>query len=390
LSDSLQDVRLALVAGEASGDLIAAASLEGLAARGLSLEGIGGPRLKALGMDCWAPAEALAVRGYVEALSRLPAILAIRRQLLARLRASPPKVFMGVDAPDFNLGVERQLRTLGVTTVHFISPTIWAWRPERLASIAQAVDHLFCLFPFEPELYRGTRVQAEFVGHPLADRIAFNPDRLVARERLGLDRRLPVLAVLPGSRRSEIEWIGPAFLGAAAMLARDWQVIIPAASPQVAQQIQALPGWPAARDAGVRLLGADAEAASDAAPLSHRALAAADLVLVASGTATLEAALVGRPMVIGYRVPPLTHWLMRRKAQVAHVGLPNLLLGRSLVTECLQARCESSALVSALRSLSEDAARQEEMRSAFHGLHATLRQLATTRVGERLSELLAA
>jgi lipid-A-disaccharide synthase len=386
----LQDVRLALVAGEASGDLIAAASLEGLAARGLSLEGIGGPRLKALGMDCWAPAEALAVRGYVEALSRLPAILSIRRQLLARLRASPPKVFMGVDAPDFNLGVERQLRTLGVTTVHFISPTIWAWRPERLVSIAQAVDHLFCLFPFEPKLYRQTRVQAEFVGHPLADRIAFNPDRAVAQERLGLDKRLPVLAVLPGSRRSEIEWIGPAFLGAAAMLARDWQVIIPAASPEVAQQIQALPDWPAARDAGVRLLGADAEAASDAAPLSHRALAAADLVLVASGTATLEAALVGRPMVIGYRVPPLTYWLMRRKAQVTHVGLPNLLLGRSLVTECLQARCESSALVSALRSLSEDAARQEEMRSAFHGLHATLRQSATTRVGDRLSELLAA
>lgn len=389
MSDRLQDFRLALVAGEASGDLIAAASLEGLVAQGLSLEGIGGPRLKALGMDCWAPAEALAVRGYVEAVSRLPAILSIRRQLLARLRASPPKVFMGVDAPDFNLGVERQLRTLGVTTVHFISPTIWAWRPERLASIAQAVDHLFCLFPFEPELYRQTRVKAEFVGHPLADRIAFNPDRAVAQERLGLDKRLPVLAVLPGSRRSEIEWIGPAFLGAAAMLARDWQVIIPAASPQVAQQIQALPDWAAARDAGVRLLGAD-EAASDAAPLSHRALAAADLVLVASGTATLEAALVGRPMVIGYRVPPLTYWLMRRKAQVAHVGLPNLLLGRSLVTECLQARCESSALVSALRSLSEDAARQEEMRSAFHGLHATLRQSATTRVGDRLSELLSA
>ena len=390
MSDSLQDVRLALVAGEASGDLIAAASLEGLVARGLGLEGIGGPRLKALGMDCWAPAEALAVRGYVEALSRLPAILAIRRQLLARLRASPPKVFMGVDAPDFNLGVERQLRAMGVTTVHFISPTIWAWRPERLHAIAQSVDHLFCLFPFEPELYRGTRVQAEFVGHPLADRIAFNPDRKVAQERLGLDRRLPVLAVLPGSRRSEIQWIGPAFLQASAMLARDWQVIIPAASPQVAQQIQALPDWQAARDAGVRLLVPDESVLSDAAPLSHQALAAADLVLVASGTATLEAALVGRPMVIGYRVPPLTYWLMRRKAQVAHVGLPNLLLGRSLVTECLQAQCESTSLVSALRGLSEDAARQEEMRSAFEALHATLRQSATTRVGERLSELLAA
>ncbi|MGA1063914.1 MAG: lipid-A-disaccharide synthase [Burkholderiaceae bacterium] len=385
MSDSLQDVRMALVAGEASGDLIAAASLEGLAARGLGLEGIGGPRLKALGMDCWAPAEALAVRGYVEALSRLPAILAIRRQLLARLRASPPKVFMGVDAPDFNLGVERQLRAMGVTTVHFISPTIWAWRPERLHAIAQSVDHLLCLFPFEPELYRGTRVQAEFVGHPLADRIAFNPDRKVAQEQLGLDRRLPVLAVLPGSRRSEIQWIGPAFLQASAMLARDWQVIIPAASPQVAQQIQALPDWQAARDAGVRLLVPDETVLSDAAPLSHQALAAADLVLVASGTATLEAALVGRPMVIGYRVPPLTHWLMRRKAQVAHVGLPNLLLGRSLVTECLQAQCESTSLVSALRGLSEDAARQEEMRSAFEALHATLRQSATTRVGERRS-----
>ncbi len=390
MSDSLQDVRLALVAGEASGDLIAAASLEGLVARGLGLEGIGGPRLKALGMNCWAPAEALAVRGYVEALSRLPAILAIRRQLLARLRASPPKVFMGVDAPDFNLGVERQLRAMGVTTVHFISPTIWAWRPERLHAIAQSVDHLLCLFPFEPELYRGTRVQAEFVGHPLADRIAFNPDRKVAQEQLGLDRRLPVLAVLPGSRRSEIQWIGPAFLQASAMLARDWQVIIPAASPQVAQQIQALPDWQAARDAGVRLLVPDETVLSDAAPLSHQALAAADLVLVASGTATLEAALVGRPMVIGYRVPPLTYWLMRRKAQVAHVGLPNLLLGRSLVTECLQAQCESTSLVSALRGLSEDAARQEEMRSAFEALHATLRQSATTRVGERLSELLVA
>jgi len=390
LFDSLQDRRLALVAGEASGDLIAAASLEGLAARGLALEGIGGPRLKALGMDCWAPAEALAVRGYVEALSRLPAIFSIRRRLLGRLRASPPKVFMGVDAPDFNLGVERQLRAIGVTTVHFISPTIWAWRPERLGAISQSVDHLFCLFPFEPELYRQTRVEAEFVGHPLADRIAFNPDRLVAQAQLGLDKRLPVLAVLPGSRRSEIEWIAPAFLSAASILARDWQVIIPAASPQVATQIQALPDWRAARDAGVRLLIADETTFSDAPPLSHRALAAADLVLVASGTATLEAALVGRPMVIGYRVPPLTHWLMRRKAQVSHVGLPNLLLGRALVKECLQAQCEATHLVAALRSLSEDAARQVEMRTAFEGLHAALKQSATTRVGNRLAELLAA
>ena len=377
--------RLALVAGEASGDLIAAESLAHLRGQGLSLEGIGGPQLEALGMDCWEQSDALAVRGYLEALSRLPSILAIRHRLLRRLLSDPPAVFLGVDAPDFNLGVEARLRQIGVTTVHLVSPTIWAWRPERIKAIAQAVDHMLCLFPFEPDWYRGTRVHAEFVGHPLADKIEFDQDPLAAKRALGIPTQRPLLAVMPGSRQSEIRWVAPSFLLAASEMARHFEVYIPAASASVAQAIRRLPAWGPAEQSGVRMLLPDARPGR---PISHLLLEAADLVLVASGTATLEAALAGRPMVIGYRVPRSTHWLMRRRAQVRHVGLPNLLLKRDLVPECLQDACTPVQLLDALRGVYESPERLRQMKSGFAQIHQALRQSAAARVGNRLSELI--
>jgi len=384
--------RLAAVTGEASGDLIAAQALGPLVRQGVALEGIGGPALAALGMDCWFSSDRLAVRGYVEALARLPDILSVRRALLRRLCDTPPDVFLGVDAPDFNLGVERRLRAQGVTTVHLVSPSIWAWRPERIRAIELAVDHMLCLFPFELDCYRETRVHAVFVGHPLADLVPLQPQPQEARvqlQSLGLmlsvDR--PVLAVLPGSRRSEIDAVGPPFLEAAMTLAKEFQPVIPAVSPTVAAQIRALPAWPAAEAAGVQMVVAATAATSR--PVSHLVLEASTLALVASGTATLEAAMFRRPMVIGYRIPALSYWWMRRKAVVRRIGLPNLLCQEDLVPECLQERCTATHLVQAVRYWTADPARMTAVAERFGALHETLRRGCAQQVSDFLASLLA-
>jgi lipid-A-disaccharide synthase len=372
-------------------------------AHGVTLEGIGGPALAALGMDCWFSSDRLAVRGYLEALSRLPDILAIRRVLLARLRASPPDLFLGVDAPDFTLGVARRLRVQGVTTVQLVSPSIWAWRPERIHTIEAAVDHMLCLFPFEPACYRQTRVNAVFVGHPLADLVPLVQDPAQARQALEarglrLSAARPVLAVLPGSRTSEISLVGPPFLEAATALATDFQPVIPAVSSAVMRQILQLPTWGRAQAAGVQIIGpaesptiASASTGGESSrPLSHLVLEASTVALVASGTATLEAAMFRRPMVIGYRIPAVSYWWMRRKAVVQRIGLPNLLCEADLVPEYLQDDCTGPHLSTAIRAWIDDPVRMTSVAARFGQLHASLRQGCASQVasflGERLAE----
>lgn len=378
-------MRLVTVTGEASGDLIAADALRRLSsgAADLELGGIGGDRLRAVGMECWFRSDDLAVRGYAEAVSKLVHILAVRYWLLKYTAKWRPAVYLGVDAPDFNLGVEARLRQQGIRTVHLISPSIWAWRPERILKIKQAVDHMLCIFPFETQVYAGTGVQATYVGHPIADMIPIQPDSQSARRALSLSGSRAVVAVMPGSRQGELRHNGPAFFQAAAALARDCEVVIPAASESMAQQIQRHPEFLRAQQQGVRLLlqqGHD--------PVSHLALEACDVALVASGTATLEAALWKRPMVIAYRVPQLTYWMMRRRALIHDIGLPNILLGSRVVPELIQSQAQAHALAAAVREWLDHPADAERVRQRFTGLHHDLRRGAAQQIADiLLSEL---
>lgn len=404
-----EQLNLLVVTGEASGDLIAADALTRLSKGlpNLSIAGIGGDRLKASGMDCWYSSQELAVRGYVEALSKLPRILSVRRQLMTRAAEFKPQVFLGVDAPDFNLGVEAKLRSSTTRTVHLISPSIWAWRPERIHRIRQAVDHMLCVFPFEPEIYRGSGVTATYVGHPIADLIPVEPNQQAARAALGLQSESrPIVAVLPGSRLGEIRHNGDAFLGAALFLSKYCKVVIPAASEPIAKMIRALAHFDSVAAKGVELLvdpsaavssdtsayptastassGPLSHAADARPPLSHTVLAACDVALVASGTATLETALFKRPMVIGYRVPGFTYWLMKRKALIQDIGLPNILLGSRVAPEFVQDECAAPILASEILKLLDQPQRMAEMAERFSELHRSLRQGAAQRISDCL------
>lgn len=381
--------RLVAVTGEASGDLIAADALKTLRLLSpeLELAGIGGPRLSAIGMECWFSSHDLAVRGYVEALSKLVHILAVRYWLLEYANKWQPRVFLGVDAPDFNLGVEARLRGRGVRTVHLISPSIWAWRPERIRKIQQAVDHMLCIFPFETHIYNGTGVQATYVGHPIADLIAESPDRKAARAALGVpDDARPVVAVMPGSRIGELQHNSEAFFGAAMALTARAHVVVPAASQAMTGLLNRLsrrrPVIQAAREAGVRWIEQPLDSET---PISHTALAACDVALVASGTATLEAALFKRPMVIGYRVPNLTYRLMKRRAVISMIGLPNILLKEQVVPEFIQDQCNAKALEDSVLAWLDQPQKSAALIERFSGLHQSLRQGAAHRIADILA-----
>jgi lipid-A-disaccharide synthase len=375
-------MRVAMVAGEASGDLLAALWLPALRARwpGLQAFGIGGPQMVAQGFDAWWPSDRLAVRGYVEVLRHYRDISAIRRELSARLLRDRPDVFIGVDAPDFNLGLERTLREAGVPTVHFICPSIWAWRAGRARTIARSADLVLCLFPFEPELLQRHGVRAAYVGHPLADAIPAQPPRQQARARLGLDAEAPTLALLPGSRRSEIQYIAPALLAAAAQLLRErpaLQAVLPVA-PGLRPLIEPL----AARFGHPSLRLVDGR--------SHEVLAACDVALVASGTATLEAALYKCPMVIAYRMHPLSWALMKRMALQPWVGLPNILCGEFAVPELIQEACTPEALAREARAWLDAPDRRARVRERFESLHASLRRDTARLATDALHQTLAA
>lgn len=367
-----------MVAGEASGDLLAGLLLGGLRERwpGLRTVGIGGPRMAAHGFEAWWPHDKLAVRGYVEVLRHYREIAGIRRQLGDRLLRDRPDAFIGVDAPDFNLGLETRLKGAGLRTVHFVSPSIWAWRGGRIAQIGRAVDHVLCLFPFEPALYTRHGIPASYVGHPLADAIPLVPPRDASRQRLGLSGDAPIVALLPGSRRSEITSIAPLLLEAAAAMA--------AQRPALRFVLPVVPGLRALIDPVVARsgLGARLQVLDGR---SHEALAACDLTLVASGTATLEAALFKRPMVITYVMNGLSWQIMKRMRYQPWVGLPNILLEDFAVPELIQDAATPQAVAAAGLAWLDDPAACARLAGRFDGLHHLLRRdtaHAATRVIE--------
>ena len=332
---------LAMVAGETSGDLLAGLLLDGLRDRWPNLQagGIGGPQMARRGFQAWWPSEKLAVRGYVEVLRHYPEIVGIRRQLKDRLLLQRPDVFIGVDAPDFNLDLEADLKAAGIPTVHFISPAIWAWRVDRVEKIRRSVDHVLCIFPFEPALLAQHGISASYVGHPLASMIPMQADRAAARQQLGLQPDDLVLAVLPGSRRSEVTYLADRLFRAASLVRR--------AQPAIKIIVPALPALHQAINQAAVAAGLRADAQIIVGQ-SHTVLAACDVTLIASGTATLEAALFKRPMVIAYNMNWLSWQIMRRKKLQPWVGLPNILCGEFVVPELLQDAATPQALAAAV------------------------------------------
>ncbi|EGJ12253.1 lipid-A-disaccharide synthase [Rubrivivax benzoatilyticus JA2 = ATCC BAA-35] len=370
-----------MVAGEASGDLLAGLLLGGLRERwpALAAAGIGGPKMAAQGFEAWWPSDKLAVHGYADALRHYREIKGIRDRLGDRLLAEPPAVFVGVDAPDFNLGLEKRLKAAGIPSVHFVCPSIWAWRGGRAKKMAASCDHVLCLFPFEPELLQRHGVAATYVGHPLADAIPVEPPRAAARAALGLGEAEPVVAVLPGSRRGEIEHIAPAFLQAAARMHRqrpELRFLLPLA-PGLRAMVEPLVAAHAG-DAPIQLLDGR----------SHEVLAACDVTLIASGTATLEAALFKRPMVIGYRMAWLSWQLMRRMGYLPWVGLPNILARDFVVPELLQDRCEPEALARETLAWLDDAPRARDLQARFVELHHLLKRDTARRATDALAQVL--
>ena len=379
---TMSDPRLGMVAGEPSGDLLAQLLLGGLKQRWPALQsfGLGGPQMQTQGFDAWWNYDLLAVHGYsLELLLRLRRLFALRAELGDRLLKERPDAFIGVDVPDFNLGLEARLKKAGMKTIHFVSPSIWAWRGGRIHKIREAVDHVLCLFPFEPEIYQRAGIAASYVGHPLADAIPLEVPREAARAALGLPLDARVIALLPGSRRGEVRHIAPALLGAAARLAKqnpDLRFVLPAMrgvrdllDPMVAKfagqfDLQVLDGR------------------------SHEALAACDLTLIASGTATLEAALFKRPMVITYSM----HWLswirMQGMAYQPWVGLPNILLRGFVVPELLQDSCTPEAVAQAAQQWLDSPSRCEGVGQRFAELHHLLRQDTARRASDAVAQVL--
>ncbi len=378
-----QAPHFAMAAGEASGDLLAGLLLGGMKARWpeLRAHGIGGPKMAEHGFDAWWPHDKLAVRGYVEVLSHYRAIVGIRNQLAERLLAERPDVFIGVDAPDFNLDLERRLKAQGIKTIHFVSPSIWAWRGKRIEKIRQAADLVLCIFPFEPAIYAKHGVAATYVGHPLADTIPMAPPRAASRTALGLAASDTVVALLPGSRRSEIQYIAPRLLGAAREMNRQrpgLRFVVPVV-PGLRHLIEPLRKQHAA---GVQIDLLDGR--------SHEALAGCDMALVASGTATLEAALFKRPMVIAYAMHPLSWQMMKRMKYQPWVGLPNILLKDFAVPEFLQGDATPPKLAQAALAWLDDPLRCEALSARFEALHLQLRCNTAQAATDAIEKVLAA
>ena len=358
---------IGLVAGEASGDLLGAHLVEALKERrpDLQFAGIAGPRMIAAGVQALYPMEKLAVRGYVEVLRHYLEIAGIRRKLKRHFLQNPPAIFIGIDAPDFNLRLEFDLKQAGITTIHYVSPSLWAWRGERVHFIKRAVDRVLALFPFEITIYERESIPVSYVGHPLADMLADYPPQSVVRASLGLKGDAPVIALLPGSRVSELQAMAGLFVATAKQLAAavpDVRFV----TPLVNRETRALFEAALRREPGVQIQLLDGK--------SHDAIAAADIVLVASGTATLEVALLQRPMVIAYCVPRLTAWIMLRRAYLPYVGLPNILAGEFVVPEFLQDAATPQALSRSLLDLLDDAPRRRRINERFAGMLADLRQ----------------
>ncbi|AZD27928.1 lipid-A-disaccharide synthase [Pseudomonas chlororaphis] len=372
----MSKLRIALVAGEASGDILGAGLMRALKVQHPAVEfiGVGGPLMQAEGLVSYFPMERLAVMGLVEVLGRLRELLARRKKLVQTLIAEKPDVFIGIDAPDFNLNIELQLRQAGIKTVHYVSPSVWAWRQKRVLKIREGCDLMLTLFPFEAKFYEEKGVPVRFVGHSLADAIPLEADRAAARAELGLAEG-PLVALMPGSRGGEVGRLGGLFLDAAQRLRAlrpGVRFVMPCASPERRVQLEELL---AGRDLPLTLLNGQ----------SHQALAACDAVLIASGTATLEALLYKRPMVVAYRLAPLTFWILKRMVKSPYISLPNLLAQRLLVPELLQDDATAEALAQTLAPLIEDG--QEQTRG-FDEIHRTLRRDASNQAAEAVLNLI--
>jgi lipid-A-disaccharide synthase len=376
---------IALCAGEASGDLLGASLMRALRTRrpDLRFVGIGGPAMRGAGLECWFAASELAVMGLAEVLRHLPRLLRLRREFLMRLKRLRPAVFVGIDAPDFNLGIARRLKACGISTLHYVSPSIWAWRQGRAKTISAAVDEVLCLFPFEPDLYAAHGGRARFVGHPFADEMPLEPDRAAARQALGLAEETPLLAVLPGSRNSEIDRLADAFLSAAGRFRErhpQWRCACVAATPAIASALRQ------------RIQRAGLSGIAVVEGQMRTVLAACELVLVASGTATLEVALAQRPQVVAYRIAPLSYWIVRTFGllKVAHYSLPNWLAGRAIVPEISQDEVRPERLVAELEAWLADPARREDYLSACRAIHGELRRDAAAQAAAAVLEHLRA
>ena len=361
--------RVGMVAAEASGDLLAAHLIAALKERRpqLRFSGIGGPKMIAQGFDSQVPMDRLGVRGYAEVLRHYREIMAIRRRIAARMLAERPAVFIGVDSSDFNLDLERKLKDAGIPAIQYVSPAIWAWRGWRVRRIVRSVTHLLALFPFEPALYEKAGLPVTYVGHPLADLIPLEPDKAKARIELRIPAGKRVIALLAGSRRSELHYMADLFVKTARRLLQDLpdaHFVCPTASRATREMFEAALRRNEARELPLTLLFGH----------SYEALAAADVALVASGTATLETALFKTPMVITYRQSPVTWALMRRMAYLPYIGLPNILAGEPLVPEFVQDKATPGALAEALLALVHDAGAQRRQIEKFHAIHALLRQ----------------
>jgi len=379
----------ALVAGEDSGDQLGAELIAALRALhpDARFVGVGGTRMREVGFEAWHDISELSVMGLAEVLRHLPRLLKLRSTLAQRLRDLKPDVFIGIDAPDFNLGLERRLKDAGIRTVHYVSPSIWAWREQRAAKIGASADRVLCLFPMEPGIYEKYGVDARFVGHPLADRFPLVNDREAARGELELPQDTPVLAVLPGSRHAEIQRLGAIFLEAAARIQEEipeLRIVIPAASTRRRSELAALVA--SARFPGRAPVLIDGR--------SHRAMAAADVVLLASGTAALEAMLAKRPMVVAYRIAPLTYRVVRglHLLRTDLFSLPNVLAAHRLVPELMQGQCTAENLAAEVLRLFREPARRELMVGAFERMHLSLHVGggAATAAARAIDELLPA
>jgi lipid-A-disaccharide synthase len=385
----MRSLRVAIVAGETSGDALGAALIGALRERSGPIEfrGVAGPAMRAAGCVALAQADELAVMGLIDPLKHLPRLLRLRSMLIDRIGEWQPDVFIGIDAPAFNLGLAGRFKALGIATVQYVSPQVWAWRPGRVRKIARRCDLVLCLLPFEPEFYRSHAVRAEFVGHPLADQIPLLPDRPAARAALGLDARRPALALLPGSRVGEVARLAPAFIATAIELSArrpGLQLLAPMANAAVRAEFE-------------RAL-ASARSAPSAARLelhvldgqARVALTAADAALVASGTASLEALLCRCPMVVAYRLGAVTALLVRtlRLVRLPYFSLPNLLAGEALVPEFFQEAVTSARLSHALERALDDSARREYLQRAFLQVHESLRAGGAARAAEAVLQLL--
>ena len=391
--------KLACVAGEPSGDLLAAPVLSALKqipdTSNLEVYGIGGPRMQAEGLRSDWPMETLSVRGYVEAIKQLPAILKLRKELIANLMGDGrPDVYLGIDAPDFNLGVELALRKAGIPTLHFVSPSIWAWRAGRITKIKQAVERMLCIFPFETEIYERAGISATYVGHPLASEIPFEPNPVSAKRKIEKTLNLPIdtldgiiVSVLPGSRGSEIELIAPVFFETMVELSRRMQgqsmhFVIPVATPRLRAPLELLLKNTHEKNPDIQIHLIDGEA--------DAVLEAADVVLIASGTATLQAALWKKPMVISYKVPWLTAQIMKRQGYLPYVGLPNILCGEFVVPELLQDDATPSKLADALLVWLNNSSKVAQLKTRFAEMHETLRRPTGLLVAQAVAQTITA